>query len=36
MLFNMPNAFSKSLGENTKEMERLISKVLVFLGLLKI
>ena len=26
MLFNMPNAFSKSLGENTKQMERLISR----------
>lgn len=26
MLFNMPNAFSKLLGENTKELERLISR----------
>jgi len=26
MLFNMPNAFSKLLGEDTKEMERLISR----------
>ena len=25
-LFNMPNAFSKLLGENTKELERLISR----------
>ena len=24
ILFNMPNAFSKTLGENTKELERLI------------
>jgi len=26
ILFNMPNAFSKILGENTKELERLISR----------
>ena len=26
MLFNMPNAFSKLLGEDTKELERLISR----------
>lgn len=26
MLFNMPNAFSKLLGENTKQLERLISR----------
>jgi hypothetical protein len=26
ILFNMPNAFSKTLGENTKELERLISR----------
>jgi len=26
ILFNLPNAFSKLLGENTKEMERLISR----------
>ncbi len=26
ILFNMPNAFSKLLGENTKELERLISR----------
>ena len=26
ILFNMPNAFSKMLGENTKELERLISR----------
>jgi hypothetical protein len=26
MLFNMPNAFSKLLGDNTKELERLISR----------
>ena len=26
ILFNMPNAFSKILGENTKEIERLISR----------
>ena len=26
ILFNMPNAFSKSLGENTNELERLISR----------
>ncbi len=26
ILFNMPNAFSKTLGEDTKELERLISR----------
>lgn len=26
ILFNMPNAFSKTLGDNTKELERLISR----------
>ena len=26
ILFNMPNAFSKTLGENTKDIERLISR----------
>jgi len=26
LLFNMPNAFSKYLGENTKDLERLISR----------
>lgn len=26
ILFNVPNAFSKTLGENTKELERLISR----------
>ena len=26
ILFNMPNAFSKTLGENTKDLERLISR----------
>ena len=26
ILFNMPNAFSKTIGENTKDLERLISR----------
>ena len=36
ILFNMPNAFSKSLGEDTSQLERLISRGLVFHGRLRI